>query len=184
MSRFEYLSVLISIVLALGMGEVTVAWGRLLQNRERVQFSWLHVFWSAFIVLLIIQFWWGFWNYRVIEIWSFAALVLVVVEAIVLVLCAIVLTPTAGIEPVDLEALYFRSARPFFLLGVILMLLFTVSDTLIMGVSLQHGENIVRLLTAMVIGVAAFTSHRLVHRFLPVAALVLLAAFLVNVILL
>ncbi|MBW2386077.1 MAG: hypothetical protein JRG92_20790 [Deltaproteobacteria bacterium] len=56
MSRFEYLSVLISIVIALGLNEVTKSWGRLLQDRRHVRFSLLHGFWSAFILLLMIQF--------------------------------------------------------------------------------------------------------------------------------
>jgi len=55
-SRFEYLSVLISIVIALGLNEVTKSWGRLLQDRRHVRFSLLHGFWSAFILLLMIQF--------------------------------------------------------------------------------------------------------------------------------
>lgn len=184
MSRFEYLSVLISIVLALGIGEVTVAWGRLLQNRARVRFSWLYAFWSAYMVFLIIQFWWGFWNFRVLEAWSFTALVLVVVEAIVLVICAIILTPVVANGFVDLQALYFKSARPFFLLGAVLLVLFTVSDTLVMQVALYHPENVVRMLAAVVICIMAFTANRRLHHALPAVAIVLLVAFLLNVILL
>jgi len=39
MSRFEYLSVLVSIVIAMGISEIRVSWGRLIQRRDRVEFS-------------------------------------------------------------------------------------------------------------------------------------------------
>jgi hypothetical protein len=129
MSRFEYLSVLVSIVLALGVTEVTVSWGRALQNWANVKFSWLHAFWSVFVLVVIVQFWWGFWNYRDVENWPFAALLLVVAEALTLVLCAIVLSPSRSwSETVDLGAIYDRSARPFFLTGAVVMLLLCVTD--------------------------------------------------------
>ena len=86
MTRFEYLSVLVSIVIALGITEVTIGWGRLLQQRRRVRLSWLHAFWSLFTLFLMIQLWWGFWNFRTVERWSLAGLLAVVLEAITLVL--------------------------------------------------------------------------------------------------
>jgi hypothetical protein len=48
MTRFEYLSVLVSIVIALGISEVTVAWGRVLQQKVTTKIYWLHGFWSIF----------------------------------------------------------------------------------------------------------------------------------------
>jgi hypothetical protein len=84
-TRFEFLSALISTVIALGSSEVTVAWGRLIQDRARVPISWLHAFWLVFALFLLIQFWWGFWNFRIIEKWSLLSLTGVVVEAITLV---------------------------------------------------------------------------------------------------
>ena len=110
MTRFEYLSVLISIVMALGISEVTISWGRLIQNRHQVQFSLLHAFWSVFLLLLMIQFWWAFWNFRIIENWSFGALMGPVLGAVALVLCALLLTPgRSQAPPINLEELVFRS---------------------------------------------------------------------------
>ena len=104
--------------MALGISEVTISWGRLIQNRHQVQFSLLHAFWSVFVLLLMIQFWWAFWNFRIIEDWSFAALMGPVLGAIALVLCALLLTPSRSLDPpINLEELYFAHSRPFFLLG-------------------------------------------------------------------
>ncbi len=185
MSRFEYLSVLISIVIALGLTEVTVSWGRLLQNRRRVRFSWLQGFWSAYLVFFMVQFWWGFWNFRTVAGWSLASLLAVVAEAITLVLCALLMTPRqVGEGPVDLEALYFESARPFFLMAALLLVQLCLVDVAIVGLPLLHEENLVRLVGLVVVGVGAASSDRRVHRALPVAAAALMAIFLLNALML
>ncbi len=114
MSRFEYLSVLISIVIALGITEVTISWGRLLQHRSRVRFSGLHVFWSTFLLFIMIQFWWGFWNYRTVDNWSLPTLLIFMSATIALVLCAIVLVPGRVISgDIDLEDLLLRERTAF-----------------------------------------------------------------------
>ena len=47
MTQFEYLSVLVSIILALGMSEVMISWARMIQRRDHVKFSLLHAFWTV-----------------------------------------------------------------------------------------------------------------------------------------
>ena len=51
MSRFEYLSVLLSIVIALGISEMVSSWGALLRQRRLVRFYWVHRLWTAALVL-------------------------------------------------------------------------------------------------------------------------------------
>jgi len=45
MGAFEYLSVLISIILALGMTRVLAGVGEMLQARSRHRIYWVHVIW-------------------------------------------------------------------------------------------------------------------------------------------
>ncbi len=179
MSRFEYLSVLISIVIALGIAEVTISWGRLLQHRDRVRFSGLHAFWSTFILFLMIQYWWGFWNARTVDNWSLASLLIFVSATIALVLCAIVLVPGRVISgDINLEDLYYENARPFFLLAAVFLGLATVGDIFVLGVPIGHTENLVRFLgIGLATFVASSTDHR-VHIGFPIVAVVFMAVFL------
>ena len=179
MSRFEYLSVLISILIALGITEVTISWGRLLQHRSRVRFSGLHVFWSTFLLFIMIQVWWGFWNYRTVDNWSLASLLIFVSEGIALVLCAVVLSPGRVISgDIDLEDLYYENARPFFLLAAVFLALSTVGDTFVLRVPFGHTENLVRFAgIGLVTFVASSTDHR-VHIGFPIVAVVLMVVFL------
>ena len=103
MSRFEYLSVMVSIVIGLGLSEIGSGWARLLRNRTRVRFYPLHAFWSLFSVLLLVQLWWGFWEFRTVETWSFPGLLAVVAESLVLVFAGVVLIPEVpATGPIDL----------------------------------------------------------------------------------
>jgi hypothetical protein len=182
MSRFEYLSVLVSIVIALGINEVTISWGRLIQRRERVKFSWLHAFWSLFTLFLLIQLWWGFWNFRTVETWSLAALLAVVTEAITLVLCALLLVPGAREDAAacDLHRVYLDNSRPFFLLGALLLVQLTLVDVLVLGMPLLHGENAMRGVGTAVAIVAARSRHPRVHTGVALVSLALLAGFLLE----
>lgn len=146
MSRFEYLSVLVSIVIALGISEVLTSWGRLLRDRVRVRFHGLHAFWTLFTLVLMVQMWWGFWNFRTVESWTFFALLGVVVECIVMVLCVLVLLPTReGDAPVDLRQHFFAQCRLFFSLGVVLLLQLSAVDVLVLGQPVLHVENAIRV---------------------------------------
>lgn len=182
MSRFEYVSVLVSIVIALGVTEVTIAWGRLIQHRDRVRFSWLHGFWSAFSLFLMIQLWWGFWNFRTVESWSLLALLAVVTEAIALVLCALVLVPRSFDDAAacDMGALYRRNARPFFLIAAWLITQFTLVDVQVLGMPLLHPENAMRVPGVALALVAGLSDDPRVHTAAPIVALALLAGFLLN----
>jgi len=179
MSRFEYLSVLISMVIALGLTEITVSWGRLLQRRCEVNFSWLHTFWSAFVVLMMIQFWWGFWNFRVVEDWTLASLLAVVAETITLVLCALQLVPRrSATGAIDLEDLYFANARVFFILAVIVMIQFCAWDVIVLGIPVFHAENLIRASAAVVSGFMAWNLDARLHKLMPVVSTLLLGLFL------
>ncbi|MEN8161218.1 MAG: hypothetical protein ABFS41_14190 [Myxococcota bacterium] len=178
MSRFEYLSVLVSIVIALGISEVVSTWGRLLRNRARVRFYGLHAFWTLFVVVLMVQMWWGFWNFRTVESWTFLALLGVVIECIVMVLSALVLLPTVEArEPIDLRQHYFAQCRLFFLLGCLLVLQLTTLDLFVLGQPLFHVENAIRLSGAGVAALAAAFPNPRFHTALAALATVLFAGF-------
>ena len=179
MTKFEYLSVLISIIIGLGINDVMMSWGRLIRNRRRVRFYWLHGFWSAFVLFLMIQFWWGFWNFRVIEHWSLLNLMIAVLEGMMLVLCAIQLMPsrTSDID-IDLRERYFDSRQPFFILGALTLVQMTITDIFIIGIPVLHSENGVRLAGAGVAALLAWSPNPRLHAVMPAIALVLLGAFL------
>lgn len=178
MSRFEYLSVLISIVIGLGLSEVVTNWGRILRRRRRVGFYWLHGLWSVFTVVFMVQFWWGFWNFRTVDAWTFAGLGAVVSEALVMVLAALVLVPdevpSAGL---DLRHHYYEHSRLFFCLAAALLVQLAVVDSVVSDQRFLHVENAIRGAGLVVVAVAAFSESERVHAAVGVAGVTLFAWF-------
>jgi hypothetical protein len=179
-SRFEYLSVLVSIVIALGISEIASSWGRLLRNRAHVRFYWLHAFWSVFTILLMIQFWWGFWEFRVVQSWSFPKLLAVIAEVLVLVLAGIILLPnTDSNERIDLRAHYFDHCRVYFFFGAILIAQLALVDLLVGEQPFFHAENAFRLSGLLVAGLAAAYPGERLHAAIAIVGSVLLLGFVV-----
>ena len=62
MNAFEYLSVLISIILALGMTRVLAGVGEMLQARSRSRIYWVHILWVVNLFLYLVVAWWIFYR--------------------------------------------------------------------------------------------------------------------------
>jgi hypothetical protein len=68
---FSYLSVLISVILALGMTRVLAGVGEMLQARWRRQIYWVHAVWIANLFIYLIVAWWVFYRWRYQQQWTF-----------------------------------------------------------------------------------------------------------------
>jgi hypothetical protein len=177
-SRFEYLSVLMSIVIAFAMSEVLSGWGQMIRLRDRVRVYPLHLGWSVLGVLLMVQWWWGFWQYHALEDLGFFGFLALLSEPITLVLLSFVLTPHPGeLGGRDLRAEYFRNRGWIFGLAALLLIELTVVDALVGQQPFWHPENAVRGVgLALAVALALSESERL-HAGSLLAACALLFGF-------
>jgi len=135
MNAFEYLSVLISIILALGMTRVLGGVGEMLQARSHRRIYWVHVIWIINLFLYLVVAWWIFYRWRDQQPWRFFLFVFVLISPTILYLAAILLFPReADVDlATDYETHYYANHRAFF----ILFALFTpvdIADSLLKGV--------------------------------------------------
>ncbi|HTX58633.1 MAG TPA: hypothetical protein VMH02_03070, partial [Verrucomicrobiae bacterium] len=77
MSAFDYLSVLISIVLGLAIANVLARLAAVMTARERVDFYWPPVAWAIWLFVIAVQHWWAEWSVRHTEAWNFGTFWLV-----------------------------------------------------------------------------------------------------------
>ena len=68
MSEFEYLSLLVSIIVAFALSEIFAGWGQMIRGRDHVKVYWVHIAATLLVAALIIQFWWSAWQYRELAI--------------------------------------------------------------------------------------------------------------------
>src|SRR5258705_1186143 len=68
-SSFEYVTVLISIVLGLGITQILTGIARLIQKRDKLIIYWPHLLWIVFILFLHVQEWWVMYELKTFIPW-------------------------------------------------------------------------------------------------------------------
>ena len=67
MTKFEFLMMIASVVIAVGLTEIVGGWGRMARTPAKVKFDWLLFSWALVLLLLGIQYWLGLWPYVEVE---------------------------------------------------------------------------------------------------------------------
>jgi hypothetical protein len=176
-SAFEYLSVLISIVLALGMTRVLAGVGEMLQARIHRRIYWVHVIWTLNLFIYLVVAWWIFFRWRNQQEWTFLLFVFVLISPTVLYLASMLLFPRDGTadESVDYKRHYYANHRAFFAIFSMFTIV-DIADTLLKGIPhfLALGKPYVISSMVYFIGLvtAAITQNERYHQFYAVFFLV------------
>ena len=122
MDPFSYLSVLISIILALGMTRVLAGVGEMLQARSRRRLYWVHAVWVVNLFLYLVVAWWIFYRWRNQQPWTFFLFIFVLISPTILYLASIVLFPPESSldDFVNYKTHYYSNHRVFFVLFALL----------------------------------------------------------------
>ena len=133
MGLFEYVAVLTSIIIGLGITHLLRGVARLIQHPDTEPFYWVHLCWVGYLFLSLVFWWW--WEFRLgdVGVWTFQLYLFVVLYAVLMFLAASILFPDS-LEEYDGYRAYFYSRRVwlFCLLGVIGLT--DVADSLAKGV--------------------------------------------------
>jgi hypothetical protein len=166
MGPFEYLSLLTSVVIGLGITRLLVGIGRVLQGRRDLRPYWVHLLWSLNVFVFLLLNWWILFRWRDHGAWSFYLFVFVLLSPIVSFLLTVLLYPEPLADEADFEAHFFANHRWFFGLGAMLPVI-DLGDTLLKGWQhfLQQGPlYLVTLAIIFVMSVvAASTRSRSYH---------------------
>lgn len=137
MSPFEYVMVLVSIVIGLAITHVlsAVAEGvhRLRGHGEPLTLDPVYMLWVGYVLTWLVSFWWYEFNFQALtEEWTFGLYLFVVSFAILLFLLAAILVPH-HLHGVRDSYRYFMEGRRWFFGANIGAVLFDVVDTLLKG---------------------------------------------------
>jgi hypothetical protein len=115
MNPFDYLTILVSIVLGLAMTNVLTRLAAIVSARERVDFYWPPVAWAIWVFFICVQHWWAAWSTHEMRAWTFLAFFTGLLDPIILFfLSALVLPDRDEAGPIDLGAWYYRNRAWFF----------------------------------------------------------------------
>ena len=180
---FEYLTILISVVIGLALTHLLTNLIRIIHNRDRVKPYWVHLLWSATIVLWTISFWWFTFSMSTVREWTLGLFAFVMVYAVLLYVLMALLFPEDIEDNQNYEQLYFQNQKWFFTT----LTLFLVLDLFDFWIRLKTGLDIVTVgpyaffigPLILLSGIAIFSKSRLFHAFFAVQAIVWVATFMV-----
>lgn len=183
MSTAEYLSVLVSIIVGLGLSHLLGSVGKLLSRRRRVRAYAPSVMAATVVFLAHVQFWWGSFEFgRRIESNFFAFLVFLLTP-ILLYLIAVLVLPELDQDDSGIVSLrdHYHEARPWFYgLAALIPVATAVRNAGFQGDHLWNQDRPFELAFFLLALAGALTGRERVHRVLPLA---MLALFIVMVVL-
>jgi hypothetical protein len=176
MESFDYLSVLLSIILGLAITQVLLGFRGLILARVRVKIYLPTLIWAGLALLIAIQAWWASFGLRTRGTWNFLAFFVIVLQTISVYMATAVVLPDMSRESaVDLRDHYFAHRGWFFgflLAGVV----FSAAKELALSDHLpRHLNGEFHIIFGLAAIVAALTRREWFHLFLaPAFALVFL----------
>jgi len=167
MGAFDYLSVLISIVLGLGLTHLLAGAAKLMRRRTAVRFYGPALIWMGLLFLLHVQIWWAIFELRDVAVWTFFSFLLVLAIPTLVYLLTFLLVPAFDQgRRVDQKADYFENRRWFFGIFALVPLVSLAQELAISG-AIQWDADPVFRLGFLGLGIVGFGSPReRVHQWL------------------
>ena len=114
MDEFNYLSVLLSIIIGLAITEILQGLRGRMLSHQRVQPFWPSQVWATTLLLICTQTWWAMFDLRDRHDWKFGQFSVLLAQTVLLYLIAGLIYPDFGEEKaVDLRAHYFQQRKGF-----------------------------------------------------------------------
>ncbi|MCM2310274.1 MAG: hypothetical protein NDI84_02625 [Steroidobacteraceae bacterium] len=170
MNVFEFLLVIVSIVLGLGITELLAGLVRILRG-ELVP-GRLHALWMFVIFQLQVQLAWGLWGLRAKVEWQYPEFLLLLLAPVLLYLAAAVIFPKVE-TPERLDAHLIRRRRPFFLLLTGYVMVAALYSWLLFDEELTLIAAVIRLPAIAILATLAITERPRVHLVLGLVVLAL-----------
>lgn len=180
MNPFDYLNVLISIILGLALAKILSGLATVIAARERVDFYWPPIVWAIWIFFIAVQHWWAQYPLRYQKQWTFLDFwLLLLVPVGFFLLSALVLPEPDENGKLDLGEWFFRNRRWFFGIMFFLPALSIVEEILRSG-HMSSTLNLAFLLAFdAVIAVAFVMESRKVQEWLCGQAAVMTVVYVV-----
>lgn len=143
MSEHEYLSVLVSIIVGLGISHLLGSVGRMMVERRRIRVHWIPLAAAAFVFLAHVQWWWSTINAGDHLGSNFFGFLFYLLVPIDLYLLAVLVLPDFDDLPGTVSLLdhYYDNHRWFFALGALLPLLNATRNIVIESAPLWNEDR-------------------------------------------
>jgi hypothetical protein len=182
-ASFEFFTVLLSFVVSLGVATLLLGVARLIQEANRVHFSFAWALWALVIFDLQITFWLKSWGYR--EGYSLrveTSLPPLALAIVAFIACTLATPPIPDEGPIDLRGFHAKHGRKYQVAYAVFMFLAIVQSILMNDLatdasSLASDVIIQTVLALLAVAAAVFRRQRWVQLAVPSILLVSAVAF-------
>lgn len=168
MNLFEFLLIVVSILLGLGITELLSGVARIL--RGELSAGRLHSLWILIVFLVQAQLAWGLWLLRSLEEWRYPEFLLLLTGPIVLYMASAVLFPATASSG-NLDAHLMQRRRAFFLLMLAYVCFTALFEIFLLHGGLELVPTVLRLIGASLFAALMISESRRLHWVLALAVL-------------
>ncbi len=120
-SPFEYVTVLISIVLGMGITQLVSGFAAIVIKWERVKIYWPHMILILLVFIIHIQDWWATYELHTYAYWRLPTFLFIILYPVNLyILTRILFPPRWNVKEIDLKKFYFENYRKIYLFMIFL----------------------------------------------------------------
>ena len=178
---FEYLGILIAVILGLSLTHLLRGLAKLIHLRRDAKIYWVHIVWTVNMLIYVLAVWWGMYWWTHLHDWTILEFFFIAGYCTVLFMLASILYPTECLPGEDFEH-YFYANKSWFFGTQILAFLLDIPETLAKAGAHQREvplEYFIFIPLILAINVAALvTDKRRIHAVLCVAWLAVMIWYL------
>ena len=171
MGVFEYLGVLLSVIMGLGVTHLLAGVSKSIHHRKSVRHYWVHSMWALNVLIYIVAIWWGMFWWSGVEEWSFFRFLLLILYAILLFLAASLIFPWDLPSDFDFKSHFFET-RPWLFAVLCAAWVVDVPETILkaeIGVRDLPNAYIAFVVSQITFAIAgAVSANEVFHRFYAV----------------
>ena len=168
MTVFEYIMVMVSLVLALALAQGLRGLSEMVRSPRRYL---PHTLWVVMIIVLVIQTWWAYWDFNRINDWQVTHYAGVLVFPIVLFTILHLLVPATRTENTNWSEHFFAVKQWFFGLMIFLSIFAAYINMFIFDAPFLHLNRLFQGLFIVLWIVGLSTSSQRIQYVLPVVYL-------------
>lgn len=173
-SPFEYVIVLISIILGMGITQIVSGLAGIIHRWEKVKIYWPHLLLVVLVFLIHIQEWWAAYDMRNYEYWRLPTFLFIILYPVNLYILSRILFPISWRGSViDLKKFYFQNYKRIYLFTITLDVLGIIDNVFLSGYKIS--EQIVQfiVLAILVFALLRGNTNELLHKSIAISLMVI-----------
>lgn len=168
MSPFEYIVVLISIILGMGITQLLSGLGNIVLRWQTIKLYWPHAILVLLIFVLHIQDWWATWELQSIRLWYLPMFLFIIFYPVNLYLLTRILFPLRWGKFTDLKEFYFLNFRKIYVFMILLPVHAILSNYFVSGHPLSSQVLQIALTLVLILFVVMNRQEEWLHKILAI----------------